>query len=264
MMVAPKLHPPCKGWQRDLAGPNESVEEGPELLWAAPNYVDEVYMELSRRRLVPSRSMLFLFGCGACIAVILALSTLAEVVSDVARTGFREESALIFPFLALALTAGVSVALLCLRTALTLPPDQPIRFNRARRKVYVYQVQMTQNPYERWPTTTRSYNWDDLRAEAWKQRGATLNGAAVFSEGVSLAVVRSGTNEVIERFRLAGSVQTAIWAYICTYMQKGPQTLKPSDYAPMDANDISNDPILRWAPKIEWPDGMDAESRSAP
>lgn len=50
-MAAPKLNPPCKGWQQDLPGPNEPLTEAPMLLWFAPTHLDATYMELPRNAL---------------------------------------------------------------------------------------------------------------------------------------------------------------------------------------------------------------------
>ncbi|MGE8676437.1 MAG: DUF6708 domain-containing protein, partial [Achromobacter kerstersii] len=56
-----------------------------------------------------------------------------------------------------------------------------------------------------------------------------------------------------------------LWAYVCTYMQQGPQALSPCDIESRDANDVpAYNLALRWAPRVEWPEAMDKESRSAP
>ncbi|MBN3858019.1 hypothetical protein G3N59_32000 [Paraburkholderia sp. Ac-20340] len=148
------------------------------------------------------------------------------------------------------------------------PRDLPLRFNRLRRKVYVYGFHSVWwNPFTRWYVTTTSYDWDDLRAEKWKVRAATANGGLIIKEGVSIAVVRPGTNEVIERFDLSTRAANTsnVWAYVCHYMQHGRQGLDPGEVEPHDANDVPPYNLaLRLAPRVEWPADMDAESRSAP
>ncbi|MBN3858017.1 hypothetical protein G3N59_31990 [Paraburkholderia sp. Ac-20340] len=148
------------------------------------------------------------------------------------------------------------------------PRDLPLRFNRLRRKVYVYGFHSVWwNPFTRWYVTTASYDWDDLRAEKWKVRGATANGGLIIKEGVSIAVIKPGTNEVIERFDLStrAANTTNVWAYVCHYMQHGRQGLDPGEAEPHDANDVPPYNLaLRLAPRVEWPADMDAESRSAP
>ncbi|MCS3504810.1 DUF6708 domain-containing protein [Achromobacter sp. JUb104] len=148
------------------------------------------------------------------------------------------------------------------------PGDLPIRFNRARRRIYVYGFHMVWwNPFARRYVTTASYDWDDVRAEVWEQWGATSGGGLMIKWGVSIAIVKPATNEVIERFHLSTYNQDLdnLWAYVCTYMQQGPEALPPCDIEPRDANDVpAYNLALRWAPRVEWPEAMDAESRSAP
>lgn len=255
-MTKPLLNPPCEGWQRDLPGPNDPPAEAPDIVFGTPNHLDEVYLEISRRT-ISVRGFLFL----------MAIPCWSFVTWSLVFSGFLSDLASFDPtqFIVLfAFAAFLFISLSMLRIDLSVPRSEPIRFNRLRRKVYVYGFQFVWwKPFTRWYVTTKSYDWGDLRAEAWKQRGATANGALIISEGVSLAVVKPGTNEVIDRFRLSGAVQTALWAYVCTYMQKGPQALKPCDGPMRDANDTVN-PILMLAPKVQWPDAMDIESRTAP
>ncbi|MGV2865405.1 DUF6708 domain-containing protein [Achromobacter sp. AGC39] len=148
------------------------------------------------------------------------------------------------------------------------PRDLPIRFNRLRRKIYVYGFQMVWwNPFAHRYVTTASYDWNDVRAEVWEQWGATSGGSLMIKWGVSIAIVKPGTNEVIERIHLSTYNQDLdnLWAYVCTYMQQGPDALPPCDIEPRDANDVpAYNLALRWAPLVEWPEAMDIESRSAP
>ncbi len=51
-------------------------------------------------------------------------------------------------------------------------------------KVYPYEFKMSWwNPFIRWPVRTVVYDWDDIRAEAWRQQGATFNGEYVVKWG---------------------------------------------------------------------------------
>ncbi|KUY93642.1 hypothetical protein WS48_16200 [Burkholderia sp. RF7-non_BP1] len=154
------------------------------------------------------------------------------------------------------------------RMDISPPRNLPIRFNRARRKAYVYGFHWVWwNPFTRWYVTTASYDWDNLRAEQWKVRGVTANGALIIKEGVSIAVVKPGTHEVIDRFELssrAGNTSN-VWAYVCAYMQHGCSGLNPSEVESRDVNDVPPYNLaLRLAPKVEWPPAMDLESRTAP
>ncbi|WP_370512790.1 DUF6708 domain-containing protein, partial [Achromobacter sp. LC458] len=71
----------------------------------------------------------------------------------------------IYPFMA-------AMAYHCIRIDTAIPRDEPVRFNRLRRTVYVYSFEhVWWNPFAKWQVTTKSYDWADLRAEVWRQRG---------------------------------------------------------------------------------------------
>ncbi|MDR0277590.1 MAG: hypothetical protein LBJ37_06880 [Paucimonas sp.] len=146
------------------------------------------------------------------------------------------------------------------------PRDMPLRFNRARNRIYAYNFNYRWwNPFERWRVKPVAYDWSQVRAERWLKRGATAQGGLVIKGGVVLSIVKPGTNEVIDRFPLTtmGADEHA-WAYICTYMQQGPDAL-PAPGPPKDHNDVSWLNIaLLLAPKVKWPADMDLESRTAP
>ncbi|MBB2998966.1 DUF6708 domain-containing protein [Paraburkholderia tropica] len=264
-MAAPKLNPPCKGWQQDLPGPNEPLTEAPMLLWFAPTHLDATYMELPRNALNVRGVMIGAAG-------LMGITTVAYIALNLwgfAISTYTARDLFVAVILGICVTAiGGWITCFTYRADVAPPRDLPVRFNRLRRKAYVYGFHSVWwNPFTRWYVTTASYDWDDLRAEKWKVRAATANGGLIIKEGVSIAVVRPGTNDVIERFDLstrAANTSNA-WAYVCHYMQHGKQGLDPSEAEPYDANDVPPYNIaLRLAPKVEWPAEMDAESRSAP
>ncbi|MFK0312455.1 DUF6708 domain-containing protein [Pseudomonas sp. NPDC090233] len=151
------------------------------------------------------------------------------------------------------------------RVDISPPRDEPIRFNRARQKIYAYNFKHRWwNPFEKWEVVPVSYDWSQVRAERWSQVGA-LNGGVIFKWGVMLSIVEPGTNNVIDRFRLSTMcADEYLWAYVCTYMQKGPSALPPPG-PPKNHNDVLwCEFALRLAPKVTWPPEMDQESRTAP
>jgi len=156
--------------------------------------------------------------------------------------------------------------LLSFKVAVCPPRDEPLRFNRLRRKIYAYNFKHTWwNPFGAWTVVPVSYDWSQVRAERWSQMGALPNGGFIYKAGVMLSIVEPGTNVVIDRFPLGtmGADQHA-WAYICTYMQEGPAAL-PIPGPPKDHNDVLwCEFALRLAPKVTWPADMDLESRTAP
>ncbi|MEN5158323.1 DUF6708 domain-containing protein [Achromobacter spanius] len=267
-MAKPQLNLPCVGWQRDLPGPNDPLDEPPMLIWQAPTHMDGTYVEFARNT-SSIRGVIFyfslvmawlglkyvIFSAAHFYATAVAFSSIGEIVGIV-----------FLDVITLALCAYA--ACIFYRADVSPPRDLPLRFNRLRRKVYVYGFHSVWwNPFERAYVTTASYDWDDLRAEKWKVRGATPGGGLIIKEGVSIAVVEPGTNNVVTRFHLnTDAANTSnFWAYVCAYMQNGINGLDPDRAEPRDANDVAPYNIaLRLAPRVQWPADMDLESRTAP
>ena len=254
-MNRPKLNPPARGWQADLPEPSIVPNEEPGLDGGEPNHLDEIYLELPRSYLY-FRGVLVLIGLICIPFSIWSVGGFFEDINNVGDLMVGGVTSLVF----------IWSALMMLRVDISPPRDLPLRFNRLRRKMYVYEIDVVWwNPFIRWPIRAVAYNWDDVRAEAWQQQGA-INGGHVMKWGVVLSVVKPGTNEVIDRFQLGAKGDgEATWAYICTYMQEGPSSLPPPDYPPRDNEDERTLNIAYLlAPKVNWPAEMDIESRTAP
>jgi hypothetical protein len=152
-------------------------------------------------------------------------------------------------------------------SGLTFPPlDEPIRFNRLRRKVYVYRFHYCWwRPFNNalWYVKPEVYDWDDLRAEFYRVYVPTVT----CNSGVNIAVVKPGTNKVIDRFFFGHGIERDnYWNMAVAFMQSGPDVLPKFDRPPRDWN--NEDPGInlarRFAPKVKWPEAMDIESRTAP
>ena len=255
-MRQPKLVPPCSGWQEDLPRPDEMVTVAPALGFDTPNHQDEIYLELPR-------AAALIRGLLAWCSVILSFMLVDMLWSYVssARNLWSEDS---FIFGSLALV-GIWSILIFWRLDVASPRDLPLRFNRARQRLYAYNFNFRWwNPFERWWVEPVAYDWSQVRAERWLKRGATMDGA-VIKCGVVLSIVKPGTNEVIDRFPLTtmGADQHA-WAYVCTYMQQGPDALPPPGLPKDHSNVMEHNIALLLAPKVKWPADMDLESRTAP
>ncbi len=85
------------------------------------------------------------------------------------------------------------------------------------------------NPFKKWPTTIKVFDWDTLQAELHRQAG--FNGKAYIQRfSLWLVSCKPGTNEVVDRFELKGNHPTTaelynMWAYCRTYMEHGPEGL---------------------------------------
>jgi len=255
-MKRPVLVPPCSGWQEDLPRPDEAPVVTPALGFDTPNHQDAVFLELPRSAAL-IRGLLIWFA-PVLITLLIILSWLIFSASQ--RLGF--EVWMIFLFCT---SVTVWSLLLCMKFDVNPPRDQPLRFNRARQRLYAYNFNYRWwNPFERWRVEPVAYDWCQVRAERWLKRGATPQGGLVIKGGVVLSIVKPGTNEVVDRFPLStmGADEHA-WAYICTYMQQGPDALPPPG-PPKDHNDVGLNIALLLAPKVKWPADMDLESRTAP
>jgi hypothetical protein len=149
------------------------------------------------------------------------------------------------------------------------PRDEPIRFNRFRRKVYVYRFRHDGlRPFSRtaWGTRVEVHDWDNLRAEACSVYGPMGSGGLI--ETVTLAVVKPGTHQVIDRFHFAHEIQQGemYWAMAQLFMQQGPQALPTFSRPSRDWNNenVTFNLARRLAPKVRWPAELDLESRTAP
>ena len=251
-----RLIPRCAGWQQDLPLPHELPILLPSLGFDTPNHQDGVFLDLSRAPALARGWWIWLALIeGMATAVMLWLYLFDE------RTLKFEEWIILLG----CGFVGVWSVSCCLKIELAPPRDLPLRFNRARQRIYAYNFTYRWwNPFERWRVTPVAYDWSQVRAERWLQRGATTHGV-IIKGGVVLSIVKPGTNEVIDRFPLTTMGADAhAWAYICTYMQQGPDALPPPG-PPKDHNDVSWCNIaLLLAPKVKWPADMDRESRSAP
>ena len=222
-----------------------------------PNHQNDIYLEVSRNSLA-KRGVVTI----ACLPAMIWFLTTPTLIIDTLALGNIELIVIGITSMA----AAIWTITLGLRMDISPPRDEPIRFNRARQRIYAYNFKYRWwNPFERWRVIPVAYDWPQVRAERWKQRGTTAQGALIIKWGVVLSIVEPGTNKVIDRFPLSTMGADAhAWAYVCTYMQQGPDALPPPG-PPWDHNDVlwCNVAMLL-APKVEWPAEMDLESRTAP
>ncbi|MQG91561.1 hypothetical protein F6X59_02495 [Pseudomonas sp. MN1F] len=155
-----------------------------------------------------------------------------------------------------------------IRMDIEQPRNEPVRFNRKRRKVYFYQYRTDLlHPFsiKRWGVKPIAYDWDDLTAEAYRLYAPMGYGGLM--EKVMISVCKPGTNEVIDRVLFADNIETGeqYWAIVRHFMQKGPEALPDFVHPPWDWNEgIYSNPFDQRAPKVQWPTEMDLESRTAP
>ena len=256
-MKRPQLVPPCPGWKEDLPGPTEPPAVIPALGFDTPNYQDDVFLELPRASALV-RGLVIWFVPFSIISLVIFSWLFLSI-----EQGRSFETWMMFVSVSF---VGIWSTLCFWKLDVAPPRDLPLRFNRLRQRLYAYNFKYRWwNPFERWQVVPVAYDWSQVRAERWSRRHATAQGGIIFQCGVELSIVKPGTNQVIDRFPLtAMGADAHAWAYVCTYMQQGPDAL-PLPGPPWDHNDVlwCNVAMLL-APKVEWPADMDLESRTAP
>ncbi|WP_353744900.1 DUF6708 domain-containing protein [Pseudomonas sp. PGPPP1] len=210
-------------------------------------------------------------GVGLCIApffLLLSIVALALLISYIVKS---QDLPPLIPSASIitSVVVGIWTGAYIWRMDVEAPRDEPIRFNRLRRKVYVYRFHRNGlRPFSRtaWGIRAEVYDWDDLRAEACSVYGPMGSGGLI--ETVTLAVVKPGTRQVIDRFHFAHEIQQGemYWAMAQLFMQQGPHALPTFPRPPRDWNNetVTFNLARRLAPKVRWPAEIDRESRTAP
>jgi hypothetical protein len=261
----PFVDSPSPGWKYDLPRPNEksNCQPCPDLM-IPPNDLNSIFIELPRatfrvRGVGMLGAVLFIFMCFFPIDAWLELFFSSRVSPDAMDS--------LSTLLAIVFSVWVSVYLW--RVDLEAPVDEPIRFNRARRKVYVYRFHNSKLKIwgtSSWGVRVEAYDWDDLHAEFCSFYGPMGSGG--LSESIILTVLEPRTNKVRERFLFAhgGLEGEMYWATVQIFMQQGAHALPAFDKLPRDWNNEQHTFNLarRFAPKVKWPEAMDIESRTAP
>jgi hypothetical protein len=262
----PLANPPAACWRYDLPGPNDApaTYPYPPVMSHAPNHMNEVFLELPREEIM-NRSFIA-YTAIPCIAMLLLLPVMLIVVTLLER---ELPPFMLVLSLLLVVPLGMWVFIYYWRIAMESPVDQPIRFNRARRKVYIYRFHHSgRHLFSNigWGVKPVAYHWDDLHAEFCGTYGAMGAGGVI--ENVSLAVLEPRTHKVIDRFLFAHRSHEAemYWAMVQIFMQQGPQALPAFEKPPRDWNNEEHffNFARRFAPKVKWPEDMDLESRTAP
>lgn len=252
------------GWSYDLP----HVDEVPVLRFSvddikpSPNHINDVYLELPR-------SSIILRGVIALISIpmlMIQIGLTVWIYWSLFTDGWSHDwlmniLELFLPIIAL--WAIVPFA----KLDLVLPRDEPIRFNRLRRKVYFYQYRyhyIYLFSRKHWRVKPVAYNWDDVTAEVYRIYAPGHGGLI---ENVKMSVRNPETNEVIDRLEFTSNLYRgeAYWAIARLFMQQGPEALPKFIHPPRDWNDddgLSHMHCL--APKVHWPEAMDRESRTAP
>lgn len=243
--IQARLSPPVKYWDEDLPDTAEEQLYPPQLIRV--NEINDIWMEIPRFENVKWGGLWFI--------------SLIPLIPLIGFTAFLFAPDVIFnPSLLLMSISGIfiflSFLIYCFRFVLYAPRGTPIRFNRKRQKVYIYEYQQHWNPWRRWFKGVKVFDWADIHAER-----VQMAGHADWGHRIYCAVCKPGTYEVVDRFILTWSVGSiyeayGLWSHCCHYMEA----------KPVPKNPLYTDIPRSWTPfnTIRWPEDIDQESRTAP
>ncbi|AJJ06893.1 Uncharacterised protein [Yersinia pseudotuberculosis] len=246
--ILPRLIPPVKSWSEDLPDLAEQQQAPPQLIRV--NEINDIWMEIPRyvnHGWFGLWFMAFFALFSFCFCLLFSPSLTASMFSGVS----------VFIFSCLLLIPFVSLIVFFFKSILFEPRGAPVRFNRKRQKVYVYEYQRSSwNPWSRWYPVIKVFDWADIHAER-----VLMAGHADWGHRIYCGVCKPGTYEVVDRFVLTWSVGSiydayGLWSHCCHYMQA-----KPVPTAP-----LLTDVPLNWTPfkTVRWPEALDKESTTAP
>ena len=164
------------------------------------------------------------------MAVLLII--LLIVISPFLRAAFNQ-TPLLTLMLPLSWMLGAFGSLWLFRTDLNHPTDQPIRFNRATRKVYVYHMKEHYNPFGKWLPEIKTFDWDTLEAQITKTLVVTGRSVGARYNLEIVQVSPDNPNQIVERsFALEpnnplGNNFDDKWSFVCNFMERGTAHLPP-------------------------------------
>lgn len=234
------LSPQAERWQADL--PVQWLEHGvePNAIWL--NEKNDIWLEIPRYE----NQISWDWGISLSFVIIVFMVMFSTVAFNASLDIIL--TLILFDFL------FFSVFLFNIKMTCFTPRGTPVRLNRKRQKIYIYEHRRSSwNPWTEWPVEIRVFHWDEVRGEITFEAGR-------YNQGYQLhgAVCQPGTNRVRERFALTWTVGDPealreLWCYCCRYMQYQP--------VPEEARFVEHP--QQWG-HIHWPEEMDTESRTAP
>lgn len=239
----PKLIPPIKSWREDMPKSNEPQLISPQLHWRTEQ--NDIYLE------TPRYSTEVAWGLMIPLAFVVFLGML--IISTV----FFSADFYFFYFLgAFNAFMGIYFVFFYLKMYFVVPRDQPLRLNRKRQKIYVYEYNRSRLPWLKWPVSIKSYHWADVHGEVRLSSARYDLGFQLYG-----SVCEPGTNNVITRFlitkdRFSQALLSQTWSYLCIYMKNDDVSVEPLQSGRPDY----------WKPRKadKWPADMDLESTTGP
>jgi len=239
-----RLDAPVRYWDEDLSKQADDQKAPPQLIRV--NEINDVWMEIPRYVNYGWGGLWF-----SLIAILIVLFFSIRLVFII---NAASDLLLLFS-LYLPVFVFSSFFIYCIKRVLFEPRGAPVRFNRKRQKVYVYEYKKSIWPWKRWPVVIKVFDWADIQGER-----VQLAGHADWGHRIYCAVCKPGTYEVVDRFVLAwtvGNLRDAygLWSHCCHYMEA----------RPVPKNPLLTDKPADWTPfrTVRWPSDVERESTTA-
>ncbi|WP_300000909.1 DUF6708 domain-containing protein [uncultured Cedecea sp.] len=251
----PLLTPRLKNWEEDLPANSEKQVVPGQLIQVTE--INDIWMEVPRYE----NTMWGLEWFGVIASILAFIIVIGMSIAIIFLPDFNFSSGYDISMIAILWGGGgifLSMLILFLRMALFVPRDQPIRFNRKRQKIYIFEHhRKAWNPWAKWPTTVRVFDWADIHGEISHESDRLDQGFRLYG-----AICKPGTLKVTERVILNYSIyyiqlQRELWSHWCQYMQHQPVVMDPLCPPPGDGRPQKKAKSL-------WPEALDRESRTAP
>ncbi|KNC11408.1 hypothetical protein AC791_05250 [Klebsiella sp. RIT-PI-d] len=240
-----RLFPQVKYWDEDLPEITEEQRVYPRLIRV--NEINDIWMEIPRY---------VNHGWGGFYFFLLIPIPLVFLFSFIFVISWPEPDGSFKLLLIVIIFNFLTITAYLLRTALFVPRGAPVRFNRKRQKVYVYEHQQHVWPWKRWPVTIKVFDWADIHGER-----VFVAGRGNYGHQLYCAVCKPGTYEVVDRFILnwtVGDIRMiyGLWSHCCQYMQGKAVSDRP----------LITEVPLSWTPfkTVRWPQDVDRESTTSP
>jgi hypothetical protein len=242
----PVLTPRLKNWEEDLPENNTKQTVPGKLIRVTE--INDTWMEIPRYENI--------MWAGAWLSVITTIIPAVILIWFNIKVYQLKLDLYIVSMSVLFLFFLFSMILLSLRMALFVPRGQPIRFNRKRQKIYIFDYHRTAwNPWVKWPATVKVFDWADVHGEISRESDRYAQGFRLYG-----SVCQPGTHNVIDRFVLNWAIfyiepQRQLWSHCCQYMQHQPVIMDPIEPGRPD----------NWKTRksMLWPEDLDRESKTA-
>jgi len=238
------LDAPVRYWDEDLPKQADDQKAPPQLIRV--NEINDVWMEIPRY-VNHGWGGLWFFS-------IIPFFPLITIIIFILAPGVASNPLLLITS-GIIIFVFVSLLIHFFKIVLFEPRGAPVRFNRKRQKVYVYEYQRSVWPWKRWPVVIKVFDWADIQGER-----VQLAGHADWGHRIYCAVCKPGTYEVVDRFVLAwtvGNLRDAygLWSHCCHYMEA----------RPVPKNPLLTDKPADWTPfrTVRWPPDVERESTTA-